>query len=216
MLDVLTNPNKFFEERMREAESLKQPVLIVLLSGLIGGTSAFLMAGITIEMLSETLPPDAQSIASTVGGISAFAGALVVSLIVWVVFAALFFGISGMLKGEGTFKRTLEFVGYGYIPMILSGILSTVLIYSFISTAQIPQVTNPADIAGILKEWLMQNPMFQLSSIIGILFMLWSANIWVFGLKHARNLSTRNALITVAIPVAAYLLYSVWQLGVLA
>jgi hypothetical protein len=47
-----------------------------------------------------------------------------------------------------------------------------------------------------------------------MLFMLWSANIWVFGLKHARNLSTRNAVITVAIPVLAYIAYTVWQLGV--
>ncbi|HDN68799.1 MAG TPA: hypothetical protein ENG23_04390, partial [Methanomicrobia archaeon] len=41
---------------------------------------------------------------------------------------------------------------------------------------------------------------------VGILFMLWSANIWIFGLKHARNLSTRDAVLTVAIPVAIYIL----------
>jgi hypothetical protein len=46
--------------------------------------------------------------------------------------------------------------------------------------------------------------------------MLWSANIWVFGLKHARTLSTRDAVITVAIPVLVYIAYSVWQLGVLS
>lgn len=215
MLDVLINPNKFFEERIKGAESLKIPALIVLLSGLIGGIGAFFIVGITLEMLSETLPPEAQSIATTIGSISAFVGTVVVSLIIWVVFAALFFGISWAFKGEGTFKRTLEFVGYGYIPMILSGIISAVLLYNFISTAQIPQVTDPAELAEIIPQWMMENPMIQLSSLIGILFTLWSANIWVFGLKHARNLSTRNALITVAIPVAAYILYTAWQIGVL-
>ncbi len=45
--------------------------------------------------------------------------------------------------------------------------------------------------------------------------MLWSANIWVFGLKHARNLSTKNALITVAIPMAVYVLWTIFQMGVM-
>lgn len=215
MLDVLTNPNRFFGAKIKEGESLKIPLLIILISGMISGIAAFLMAGLTIEMLSETLPPEALGIASTIGGISAFIGALVVSLIIWVVFAALFFGISWVFKGEGTFKRTLEFVGYGYIPMIISGIISAVLMYNFISTAQIPHVTDPTEMAEIITQWMVKNPMVQLSSIIGILFMLWSANIWVFGLKHARNLSTKNAVITVAIPVAAYVMYTVWQLGVL-
>jgi hypothetical protein len=215
MLEVLTNPNGFFEARMKEAESLKIPLLIVLISGLISGIAAFLITGITLEIIRETLPPEAQSIAMTVGGISAFIGALVFSLIIWVVFAAVFFGISALLEGEGTFKRTLEFVGYGYIPMIISGIISAVIMYNFISTAQIPHVADPTELADVLTNWLTTNPMVRLSSIVGILFMLWSANIWVFGLKHARNLSTKNALITVGIPVVLYILYSVWQLGVL-
>jgi hypothetical protein len=215
MLDVLTNPNGFFEARMREAESLKIPVLIVLISGLIGGIAAYLMTGITLELLSEALPPEALGLATTIGSISAFIGALVASLIIWVVFAALFFGISSVFKGEGSFKRTLEFVGYGYIPMILSGIISTIIMYNFVSTAQIPVLTDPTEVAEVITQWVTTNPMVRLSSIIGMLFMLWSANIWVFGVKHARNLSTKNAVITVAIPVALYILYSVWQLGVL-
>ena len=90
------------------------------------------------------------------------------------------------------------------------------LIYQFVATAQIPYLTDPTELAEVIRRWITENPMMWLSSLIGMLFMLWSANIWVFGLKHARNLSTRNAVITVAIPVAAYLAYSVWQLGVLS
>jgi hypothetical protein len=215
MLEVLIKPNGFFEARMRETVSLKVPVLIVLISGLISGIAAYLITGLTLEMLSETLPPEALGLATTIGGISAFIGALVASLIIWVVFAAIFFGISSVFKGEGSFKRTLEFVGYGYIPMILSGIISTILMYNFVSTAQIPLLTDPTEVAEVIRQWVTQSPMVRLSSIIGMLFMLWSANIWIFGLKNARNLSTRNALITVAIPVAVYLVYSIWQLGVL-
>lgn len=216
MFEVLINPNAFFAARLKEAVRLKVPLLIVLLSGLISGFGAYIIAGVTIEMLREALPPEAQSIAATVGGISAFVGAVIMTLLMWVVFAALFFGISWLFKGTGSFKRTLEVVGYGYLPTIFSGIIGAVIMYQFVATAQIPYLTDPTELAEVVRRWIVENPMMRLSSLIGILFMLWSANIWVFGMKHARNLSIRNAVITVAIPIAAYLAYSVWQLGVLS
>lgn len=216
MFEVLINPNAFFVARLKDVVRLKVPLLIVLLSGLISGFGAYIIAGVTIEMLREALPPEAQGIAATVGGISAFVGAVIVTLLMWVVFSAIFFAISWLFKGTGTFKRTLEVVGYGYLPMIFSGIIGAVLIYQFVATAQIPQVTDPAEMAEVVTRWITENPMMWLSSLIGMLFMLWSANIWVFGLKHARNLSTRNAVISVAIPVLVYIAYTVWQLGVLS
>ena len=214
MFEVLINPNAFFAARLKDVVRLKVPLLIVLLSGLISGFGAYMIAGVTIEMLREALPPEAQSIAATVGGISAFVGAVIMTLLMWVVFSVIFFGISWLFKGTGTFKRTLEVVGYGYLPTIFSGIIGAVLIYQFVATAQIPYLTDPTELAEVVTRWITENPMMWLSSIIGMLFMLWSANIWVFGLKHARNLSTRNAVITVAIPVLAYIAYTVWQLGV--
>ena len=210
MLEVLTNPNKFFETRKKGEESLKLPVFIVLISGIIGGISAFLSSSMMIEAMSKTLPPEVQSFMSFMP-IGSAIGVVVFSFIIWLIIAAVFFGISCIFKGEGKFKRTLEFVGYGYIPTIIGGLISAVLLYNFVTTVQIPTITDPTKINEVITP-LMKSPMMLLSSVISILFMLWSANIWVFGLKHARNLSTRNALITVAIPVAAYILYSVYRM----
>jgi hypothetical protein len=213
MIEILTNPDKFFEAKKEEEVSLKLPALIVLIIGIISGIGAYFMGGLTAEMLSGTLPPEAQAFLSFIA-ISGAIAAVIFSFIFWVVFAAIFYLLSCIFKGEGKFKRTLEFVGYGYIPMIISGIIGAVLLYNFVSTAQIPVVTDPAKMAEALEP-LMKSPMMQLSSAIGILFMLWSANIWVFGLKHARNLTTKNALVTVAIPVAAYVLWTIYQMGVM-
>ena len=212
MLEVLTNPDKFFETRMKGEESLKLPVFIVLISGIIGGISTFLSSSIMMEAMAKTLPPEAQGFMSFMP-IGSAIGAVIASFIAWLIIAAVFFGISCIFKGEGKFKRTLEFVGYGYIPTIIGGLISAVLVYNFVTTVQIPPITitDPTEIQEVITP-LMKSPMLMLSSAVGILFMLWSANIWVFGLKHARNLSTRNALITVAIPVAAYILYSVYQM----
>ena len=212
MLEVLTNPDKFFETRKKGEESLKLPVFIVLISGIIGGISAFLSSSIMMEAMAKTLPPEAQGFMSFMP-IGSAIGAVIASFIAWLIIAAVFFGISCIFKGEGKFKRTLEFVGYGYIPTIIGGLISAVLVYNFVTTVQIPPITitDPTEIQEVITP-LMKSPMMLLSSVVSILFMLWSANIWVFGLKHARNLSTRNALITVAIPVAAYILYSVYQM----
>ena len=212
MLEVLTNPNKFFETRKKGEESLKLPVFVVLISGIIGGISAFLSSSIMMEAMAKTLPPEAQGFMSFMP-IGSAIGAVIASFIAWLIIAAVFFGISCIFKGEGKFKRTLEFVGYGYIPTIIGGLISAVLVYNFVTTVQIPPITitDPTEIQEVITP-LMKSPMMLLSSAVSILFMLWSANIWVFGLKHARNLSTRNALITVAIPVAAYILYSVYRM----
>ena len=212
MLEVLTNPDKFFETRKKGEESLKLPVFIVLISGIIGSISTFLSSSIMMEAMAKTLPPEAQGFMSFMP-ISTAIGAVIFSFIIWLIVAAVFFGISCIFKGEGNFKRTLEFVGYGYIPTIIGGLISLVLVYNFITTVQIPAITttDPTKIKEVIAP-LMKSPMMMLSSAVGMLFMLWSANIWVFGLKHARNLSTRNALITVAIPVAAYILYSVYRM----
>ncbi len=213
MIEILTNPNKFFEVKKEEEVSLKIPALIVLIIGIISGIGAYFMGGLTAEMLSGTLPPEAQAFLSFIP-ISTAITAVIVSFIIWVVFAAIFYGISCIFKGEGKFKRTLEFVGYGYIPMIISGIIGAIFIYNFVSTVHIPVVTDPAKMAEAFEP-LLKSPMMQLSYAISILFMLWSANIWVFGLKHARNLTMKNALITVAIPVAVYVLWTIYQMGVM-
>jgi hypothetical protein len=55
----------------------------------------------------------------------------------------------------------------------------------------------------------------QITTLISIVFLLWSANIWIFGIKHARNLTPRDAALIVGIPVVAYVLYLTYKLGVM-
>jgi len=60
---------------------------------------------------------------------------------------------------------------------------------------------------------LTTDPLAQVAGIVSILFLIWSANIWIFGMKYARNLSTRDAALTVGIPVGVYILYTVITLA---
>ncbi|MCD6387189.1 MAG: YIP1 family protein [Methanophagales archaeon] len=218
MLSVLANPGKFFEERMKNEVRLGIPAIIVLLSGAVGGVSAFLMTSKTMEIFSRMMPAGAGGVFASVMALGSVIGAIVFSLLFWLIITAIFYGISAIFGGEGSFKRTLEFVGYGYIPTIFAGIIVAALTYHLVSTLtppHIPAGAEPMEVSRIVQAWaqgLKRHPISMLSSAVGILFTLWSANIWIFAVKHARGLTTRNALLTVGIPVGAYIAYSLCQL----
>jgi hypothetical protein len=65
----------------------------------------------------------------------------------------------------------------------------------------------------LMQQTIANNPLMQASSVIGILFTLWSAIIWIFGIKHARNIPIRDAMITVGVPVGVCILYSTYTLA---
>jgi hypothetical protein len=54
--------------------------------------------------------------------------------------------------------------------------------------------------------------MTQIISIISIVFLLWSANIWISGMRNARQLSDRDAALCVGIPVVVYILYIIYTM----
>ena len=74
---------------------------------------------------------------------------------------------------------------------------------------------DPQLIQDAIKS-LMHDPammeMTQIISIISIVFLLWSANIWIFGMKNARQLSERDAALCVGIPVIIYILYMIYTM----
>jgi hypothetical protein len=137
------------------------------------------------------------------GAIFGAVGGFLGVVIVWPIYTAVFYGLSALFGGEGSFKRSLEFVGYGYIPALFNSIFGLYVINQ-ISTSLQAFSADPAQMAQILTN----DPMMQVATLVGIIFQLWSANIWIFGLKNARNLNLRGALISVGLPVGLLITYS--------
>ncbi|MEN6514499.1 YIP1 family protein [Methanoculleus sp.] len=203
---VLLDPGRFFEERMQDEPGLKIPALIVLVYGLISAVAAAL----AVNMVIAILPAEAQAFGA-IGVAFAVVGAVIMGFLAWIFCAAVFYIFSMLFKGKGSFTRTLEFTGYGLLPQIFGGIIGTAFSYQVISNLTIPPVTNPEQIAEIsesLAGIIAADPLTQIAGLLGILFILWSANIWIFGMRYARNLSTRDAALTVGIPVALYIAYT--------
>jgi hypothetical protein len=198
-LRVLLTPGRFFEERMQDEPGLKTPALIVLIIGLIGAFSTALVTNMTTAML----PAEAQTIGMVIVAVVAVT-AIIMAYLTWFAVSIIFYLISMLFKGEGSFKRTLEVTGYGYLPQVFGGMIGAVISYLIIANLAIPATTNPEQIAEV-ASLIATDPLLQIAGIAGILFLIWSANIWIFGMKYARNLSTRDAVLTVGIPVGLYI-----------
>jgi hypothetical protein len=210
LLTVLVNPNAFFGRDPPEWEALRIPALIVLAAALVAGATAFLTTG----LVARIMPPDVQQYQGVMV-IAGTIGALVGTILFWAIWAGVFFVLSLLFQGKGSFRRTLAVAGYGYLPMVIGSVISLAIFWVASPGIHVTSVTSVEEIQSAVTA-LTHQPVMILSGILGIIFLFWAANIWIFGIRYARGLSLRSAAITVGIPVALYLLIVVWNLGVFA
>jgi hypothetical protein len=215
LFDILIRPGAFFQDAIAEKENLKVPILIVLALGIVSAVNGYLIGGLTGKMMTGLIPDMESMIA-----ISTILGALLGIFVFWGIWAGVFYLISSLFKGKGTFKRSLEFIGYGYLPQIFGAILTVIVAIQYIPRVIVPEITSaaaqdPQLIQEAVKA-LMHDPammeMTQIISIISIVFLLWSANIWIFGIRNARQLSERDSALCVGIPVVIYILYMIYTM----
>ena len=215
LFEILVRPGAFFKDAIAEKESLKVPVLIVLALGIVSAVNAYLIGGLTGQMMAGLIPGMESIIA-----IFTILGALLGIFIFWGIWAGIFYLVSSLFKGNGTFKRTFEFVGYGFLPQIFGAILTVIIAIQYLPRVIVPQITSAAaqdpQVIMDATKALMHDPammeMTQIISIISIVFLLWSANIWIFGMRNARQLSERDSALCVGIPVVVYILYTIYSM----
>jgi hypothetical protein len=218
LIDVLFRPDEFFSKINTENESLKMPALIVLAGGIIAAIYGYLMGGMSAKMMADIMPG-----MDAIIYVSATVGALIMTFIIWLIAAVVFYLISSLFKGQGSFNRILEVVGYGYLPQVAGSLITVVAAVIVIPGITVPTLTkaaleDPAMIQQVTKAFMHDPAMMmltQITTLISIVFMLWSAHIWIFGMKHARGLSPRDAAICVGVPVVLYVLYLTYNLGVM-
>ncbi len=198
MANLLTNPDRFFAELSGRDPNLRIPAAIVLLAAI--ATGIYIAA---VECVA-TPSPSGAAVSFTGSSVAASViGGLIIMLVSWLLYAGVFYAISTLLKGVGSFRRVFEFTGYGFIPAIIAPVIGLAAVM-----AVYPGIDFSAIDPQLMKQTLMQHPFMKASDIAGIIFLLWSAVIWIFGVKHACNVSRRTATVSVVLPVAVYLMYS--------
>ncbi len=197
--NLIFDPNSFFREKIGTEVSFKYPLLIMLVISIFAIGSSFLV----MNKLKEFLPSDMDSSISatvmSIGVIGGIVGGLIGTFLNWFILAGILYSISYVFASKGSFKRTLEFVSYGFVPQIFSGFISLVVTYVLVSSVDF-SAQDPQLMAQGMEQMFSNNPLFYTSQIIGILCLLLSAYIWIFALLHARNMSFKNAALTVCIP----------------
>lgn len=213
--DLLLRPDAFFSRLVGEPENLKIPALIVIGGAIIYAVSAYLTSGLTLKIFGNV--PEMASMAPVLGIFGAVVAFFTFIILFWLIFSGAFYLISMAFSGSGEFKRTLQCSGYGLIPVIIGSLLGLLISLYYIPMIQVPVLSNiqdPAAIEAAIQQ-LMQDTAFSelrlITSIISIIFVIWSANLWIFGLKHSRSLPMKQAAIAVAIPVVVYILFILYM-----
>ena len=211
---LLLRPDAFFSERIKEAEDLKIPGIIVIIGAIIAAAGAYLLSGIYTGLFSAAA---GEGMASVMGIISAISAFFAFIIIWWLIFSGVFYLLSMDFAGSGTFRRTLEFVGYGLVPVIIGVIISAIVSLYYLPMVEVPVISNiqdPAAVQRVMSD-ILADPAFreytQISSILSVIFLAWSANLWIFGIRHARALSFRNGIIVVLIPVVIFAIYTLYM-----
>ena len=215
ILDLLILPDSFFSQKVHEPVNLKIPALIALLGAIISAILGYQMSVLSARMFSQSDMAGMESFISIFGAVGAFLAFLIIW---WLVFSGILYLVSMLFSGKGTFKRTLEFIGYGLVPVVAGSIISLALSFYYLPMVSVPVIRSIQDPAAIqaATTQLMSDPAMmeytQVSTLISLIFLIWTANIWIFGLKYARELTLKHAVLTVAIPVLIYIIYMIYTI----
>ncbi len=205
-LELIYNPDKFFREAKEERVGFLVPLAIVIIVAILSSLSAALFADVyakaTVQMLiSKGIQPDQARMVYTITYYSSIISPFVVVLVSWVIFSAILHGISAIFGGEGDFSTTMKFVGFCFIPAIVL----------FPLTLKIA-MDNAAIVSVQGFQGLVSSSVKLVGASSGTITTLWEMVLWTFGIKNARNLDLRKALIVAAIPAAGYLVLTWYSL----
>ncbi|ABR56109.1 YIP1 family protein [Methanococcus aeolicus] len=209
--ELILNPNDFFKYLLNKEVSLKTPFLIVLIFSVLMSAYSYY----TTSIMFKIFPSDMQGMMSMMIIITAVSS-LVGGFISWLLIAAVMHIISMAFKGVGSFKRTFEFTGYGFIANLIALCITIPIGYYFLSSAHITTLTvaqlqNPAVVKQVMSS-ILPKTMIYTNLLVGIAVSLWNLSLWTYGIKYARNLELKKAFIVALIPTVlfgAYQLYSV-------
>ena len=196
------SPDKFFAERSTRPVNLKTPFLIVcglFLVEIAGNYDTIIAYARTLELADPSAHPIVYvGLAAT--ALSPF--------LAWVSYSAVFYGVSYLYKGRGTFLRTLANVGYGCAPLIIGGFLHLALFQ--IISLPVQDHFIPARVAAHTTVVSL------IDAGVAIPVLLWCGFLWTAGMRHARSLAARQALVTVFVPVGlaigAKIVWLLWKL----
>ncbi len=209
-MELMKNPDGFFTKLKQEEVRIRKPLIIVVLLAMLVSSYQYLL----ISKLSQAFP---QEIAKflIIGAYIGIVGSFIGLFAVWLISAVVMHGISALFGGEGCFRRTFEFTGYGFLPSLIGSLITVSMSAYYISQAEVPQlgiaqIQNP-DVMKLLMLSIIPKDLIYSNLIISVSVTPWSQTIWTFAIKHARRLTTKKAFASALIPTVIFGLYQIYS-----
>lgn len=204
LLSVLTNPDGYFE-RAGDDPSLLRPSLVVLAVGVVSA-----LASIPVFQTVQRSMPEETAAFGGVVAVATVVGGFLGVFVFWVIYTVVFHVIATVgFGGDGSLTDLLAFVGWGYLPGIVSAAVGGVVNYYVFQNVTPP--SNPRQVQAFVQS-VRSQPEFLVAGIVGIAVLLWQAFIWTFAVHHSHDTDLRAAAITVGIPVGLQLLWQLYNL----
>lgn len=131
-LQVLTSPGKAFEEIAAEPAFLKPALVITGINLLLGIILAPKIKAFAVWMVKHgpaAVPPEQMeqvlAVASTAAAVGSVVGAVVMPWLIWLVIAGLLKVYAMFSAKETSFKSLFAVAVYGYLPVVLGGLIAT-------------------------------------------------------------------------------------------
>jgi hypothetical protein len=185
--ELLLKPDNFFARVTGGAENFTPPILIVGIAGILDCLAGLILLLIAGDMMILLIP-------------FMVVWALVLPYILWVIFTAVLYILSRLNSATGSFRATLQNTGYGMLPWALAHIfylLSMIEMSWNVEYYRTAEGARAALLMGDLKIAFL---------VLGVLFMLWTGYLWVYGMKHTHHISRNKAALLVACFLVLYFL----------
>jgi len=212
-MKLITNPDEFFAELKQRDVRIRVPLLtIVLPVAVIMAVYQFLL----MTKFSQIFPRELAQflmVGAYISVVSTFIGVFAA----WVIIAAVMHGLSSFFGGRGEFRRTFEFVGYGFLPSLVGEVITVPMSLYYISRVELPKLTvqqiqqNPEIVKKMMMSIVPRSLVYS-NLIINAAVTVWSLVLWSFAVKHAREIELKNAFICALIPTVLFGLLEIWKL----
>jgi hypothetical protein len=200
-LDVLRDPGTFYE-RDEAASSAAVPVLVVVALTAIGGAAGWLSWQATSAMFARM--DGAAGVAQAVGAVTVVVS-LLGPVLAWVLYAGAFHAMGALLQGEGSFRATFVYAGWGFLPRLLAAVVNLTATWYVLGVVSVPSEVTPASMQAYSSQ-IQTHPATLAATVVGVAVLLWSAYIWVHAVEAAHDIEREDAAIAVGVPVAIALI----------
>ena len=195
---LVFDPDEFYTVPIEDY--IRISTAVVLLAALLEVSSLLYRASVVVQATDIDLGGGPIIPAMTVMGVM-----MLFPLVAgWLLISGVFFWTSKLFDGQRNFRSLAMYVAWGFTPQALSSIYNLVVFAVLFRSAE--------SVTGIAQ--INSHPAVVAGSILGAACLAWTAFLWIFAVKHARELSLREATYTVA-PVAVLLvLYGIYQIPI--